>query len=150
MSLESDIVFLVQTIVSIIISYGLGVILIQQLIKRKFSDANYKTAFIVNGTFILFGVLMAIAYNFFSSAVFHLPVINFTVINIFWSALRTLINIIVLMILLRLFYRDTYKHGLFVGIAVKSVMTFITLITFHLTAVMFSVLTGGGMSFLII
>jgi hypothetical protein len=150
MTLESDIVFLVQGILIIIISYGLGVVLIQQLIKRKFSDANYKTAFIVNGTYILFGLLMGIGYSFFLSAIFNLAVIYFTVINIFWSVLRTLINIFVLTILIKLFYRDTYKYGLFVGVVVKSVTTFVSLIVFHLTAILFSVLTGGAMSVLII
>jgi hypothetical protein len=151
MSLESDFVFLMQTIISISISYGLGVVIIQVFMKREKMDASYTTAYIVNGTYILFGLLIGFLFN-----LFILPIIlNIewyieTAVLIFWYAIRALINIFILMILLKLFYRDNYNHGLFVAIVVKSITTFILLIAYHLLAVLFSVMTGGSMGFLLI
>ena len=151
MTLEMDIVNLIFNIFFMSFSYGLRLILIHVLIKRNNIDATYKTSFIVNGTFLLFGFLIGDLYTFTIFRITrNLPIASYTTFYIYWSALNILIGIFVMMMLLKLFYRDTYKHGFFVGVVVNSIATFIYLILNHLKALLFTVLTGGRLYFLLI
>ena len=132
MTFEMDIIYLIFNIFYMSISYGLRLVLIQVLIKRNNLDATYKTSFIVNGTHLLFGFLIGDLYNLTLFRITrNLPIAPYTTFYIYWAALNILMGILVMMMLLKLFYRDTYKHGFFVGVVVNSTATFIYLILNH-------------------
>ena len=146
----SDIIFIT---INVIFSYLilLGGIFLTKFFTDKFGRRKpYKTAVLVNViwfliTFFILSFLSGLIIGYLHTIGADWDLIAF--VNIFIAVVVLIINFIVIALLIKIFYKSGIKDSIFITLAVISIQVFIRIIVANVLSIIFSLTTGGVISF---
>ena len=139
--------------INIIFSYLilLGGIFLTKFFTDKFECRKpYKTAVLVN---VIWFLIMFFGISFLSVLITdYLITIGadfdlIAYVNIINSVVILLINLLVIALLIKVFYKSGFKDSIFITLAVISIQVFIRIIVANVLSIIFNLTTGGVISF---
>ena len=139
--------------INIIFSYLiiLGGIFLTKYFTDKFECRKpYKTAILVNLIWFLikfFGIsfLSVLITDYLITIGADFDLIAY--VNLINSVIILLINLLVIALLIKVFYKSGFKDSIFITLAVISIQVFIRIIVANVLSIIFSLTTGGISSF---
>ncbi len=146
----SDIIFItINVIFSYIILFG-GIFLTKFFTDKFECRKPYKTAILVN---VIWFLITFFVLSFLSGLITgYLITIGadsdlFAFVNVINSVVVLIINFIVIALLIKVFYKCGLKDSIFITLAVISIQVFIRIIVANVLSIIFSLTTGGVISF---
>ena len=146
----SEIIFItINVIFSYLILFG-GIFLIKFFTDKFECRKPYKTAILVN---VIWFLIM-----FFGNSVLNLLITDYLItigadfdliafVSIIISVVGLFINFIVIALLIKVFYKSGFKDSIFITLAVISIQVFIRIVVANVLSIIFSLTTGGVISF---
>ena len=149
MSDISHIYTYIYVILSYIVLFG-GIFLIKYFTDKFEYRKSYKTPVLISIiwfliAFFVLGILtnMVIGYLLINGADIALIIY----INIILSVIRILINFIVIVLLIKVFYKNGFNDSIFITLAAISIQVFIQIILANVLSIIFTITTGGIITF---
>jgi len=147
--MSSIIYITIYVIFGYIILFG-GIFLTKFFTDKFECRKPYKTAILVNViwfliTFFVFSFLSGLIMNYLYTIGADLNLIAF--VNVINSVVVLIINFIVIALLIKVFYKSGLKDSIFISLAVISIQVFIRIIVANVLSIIFSLTTGGIISF---
>lgn len=146
----SDIIFItIYVIISYIILFG-GIFLTKFFTDKFECRKTYKTAVLVNViwfliTFFVISFLSGLITGYLITIDADLDLFAF--VNVINSVIILIINFLVILLLIKFFYKSGLKDSIFITLAVISIQVFIRIIVANVLSIIFYLSTGGVISF---
>ena len=142
----SSIIFItIYTIIGYIIQFG-GIFLTKFFTDKSESRKPYTAAILVN---VIWFLIMFFVLNYINSLITnYLFTIGaapdlITFASIINSVIILLINMIVIALLIRVFYKTELKDSIFISLALISVQVFFRIVVANVLSIIFNLTTGG-------